>query len=296
MEGQINPKIVGSAIIGFALVAGAYTLSNFGEPRRTLQTADVYSAISTARVSIDVTDNDNNGIEDWRDEFVTTKAISLDTGEVDYTPPDTLTGQMSVGFMEGFIRSRENGPFGSSNEEIIDNTIDVMSRITTQKLYDVPDITIMQGWSDQDIVNYANTLANVIRRHNIPELESELEILHDVVTNENEERLTELRSLAQVYSNYRDDTLKIPVPGFLVKQHLDLINTYEAIYTDIISMTQVLDDPATTLLRIKRYQDDASGLAYALQNMYLAVEPYANLFTEEDPAVLFVIFSPNYQN
>jgi hypothetical protein len=32
-------------------------------------------------------------------------------------------------------------------------------------------------------------------------------------------------------------------------------------------MSKVLDDPTVSLLRLKRYQDDASGLGHALQNI-----------------------------
>lgn len=297
MQGQFNPKIVGATIVGFALVAGAYTVSNFGKSIQSAeQMASVQPAAAPQRVSIAVTDSDNNGIEDWRDAFVTTEPIRLDqTSSSSYTLPDTLTGQMSINFMEGVIRSREYGPFGSSQEEIIQNTISGLGQATDVKLYDTPDISIMDDWDDQDIVNYANTVAATVYRHSIPDLEGELSILHEIVTTKDEARLTELRSLVEVYRGYRDDTLLIPVPAFLAKEHLDLINTYHAIHNDIEAMTKVFDDPAVTLLRLKRYQDDASGLAYALQNMYLALEPHAALFTVDDPAVLFIMYSPNYQ-
>jgi len=295
MKGQINPKILGSTVIGFALIAGAYTVSHFGEPRQTYQPANAQSAISTQRVAIATADSDNNGIEDWRDEFITTKPVVLNQASSTYTPPDTLTGKMSIGFMENIIRAHGYGPFGSSDDEIIQNTIDTLSRETENSLYDTPDVTIMKEWDNDDIVNYANTVAATVYRNSIPDLEGELYILHDIVTNKNESRMVELQSLVEVYRGYRDDTLKIPVPAFLVKEHLDLINTYNAILMDIEAMTLTFEDPAFALLRLKRYEDDATGLAYALQNMFLALEPHASLFTIDDPAVLFVIFSPNYQ-
>lgn len=295
MKGNINPKILGSTVIGFALVAGAYTISHFGEPHRTYQPADIHSAVSTERVAIAVADSNNDGIEDWQDEFITSKAVVLNQASSTYTTPDTLTGQMSVGFMENIIRARGYGPFGSSDDEIIKNTIDVLSSETSNSLYDIPDIIIMDEWDDQDIVNYANTAAATLYRNSVPDLEGELEILHDIVTNNNVSRMAELQTLAEVYRGYKDDTLKIPVPKFLVKEHLDLINTYNAILFDIEGMTLAFDDPAVTLLRLKRYEDDATGLVYALQNMYRALEPYSNHFSVDDPAILFTAFSPDYQ-
>ena len=296
MKGQINTKILGSTIIGFALIVGAYTISHFGEPRRTVQPANLQGSTATDRVTIAVTDSDNNGIEDWRDEFVTTKAIIIDQATSTYTPPDTLTGKMSIGFMENVIRARSYGPFGRSDEEIINSTIDVLAKETTDKLYDLADITIMENWDNQDVVNYGNTVAATLHRNSLPNMASELDILYDIAVNKNEGRVLELKTLVEIYRGYRDDTLKIPVPAIFTKQHLDLINTYQAILADIEAMTSIIDDPAVTLLRLKRYEDDATGLAYALQNMYLALEPYADQFSVDDPAILFVVFSPNYQN
>lgn len=294
MQGQINPKIVGATLIGFALVAGAYTISNFGEPRYEQQAATVGGS-PTERVAIVVSDSDNNGIEDWRDEFVTAKPVLLDQTDVEYIPPDTLTGQASIDFMENLIRARGYGPFGSTDDEVISDTVNRLGSETEISLYDVPDITVLDEWDDADIVNYANTMAATVVRHNTPDLEGELVILYDFLNSKSPDKQAELEALATVYQSYRDESLQVPVPAFLVKEHLDLINTYHAIHEDITAMTIVEEDPAVTLLRLKRYEDDATGLAYAMQNMYLAIEPYAGLFAMDDPAALFSVFSPNYQ-
>lgn len=89
----------------------------------------------------------------------------------------------------------------------------------------------------------------------------------------------------------RDESLLVPVPKLLLKQHLDLINTYEAVYKDIYAMTYSLEDPAVALMRIKRYEDDVLGLGVALQNMYDSLQPYAGLFSVSDPALLFASFN-----
>ncbi|MCA9355129.1 hypothetical protein KC865_01075 [Candidatus Kaiserbacteria bacterium] len=295
MQEQSSKKVVGATIIGFALVALAYTVGNFGERKNAVQPASVRATSPVERVSIEVTDNDNNGIEDWRDQFVTTAPVVLDKASSTYVRPETLTGKMSIDFMENIIRSRGYGEFGRSDEEVISDTVNYLVRETADKLYGKSDITIMEEWDDQDIVNYANTVAATLYRHNIPNMDSELTILNDIVKNKEENRVVELKSLMNAYRNYRDDTLKIPVPKFLAKEHLDLINTYHAVFKDIEAMSIALEDPVVSLLRLKRYEDDATGLGYALKNMYLALEPHAGLFTTEDPAVLFVIFSPDYQ-
>ncbi len=88
----------------------------------------------------------------------------------------------------------------------------------------------------------------------------------------------------------RDGALAIPVPRPLLKEHLDLINTYEAVYQDIEAMTLSLEDPVVALLRIRRYAEDALGLRLALENMYDALSPYANQFSPTDSAQIFSLF------
>lgn len=299
MQGNVNPKIVGAAVIGFALIMGAYLFSGPARPVEDLQVSGQRAAVASApaRVAIDVTDEDGNGIEDWRDEFVTTDPIIRDQlATSTYVPPDTLTGELGINFFEDIVRARGYGPFGATDEEVIGNTVESLTQATAHDLYDTPDITILTEWTDQDIVNYANTLALTIVRNDLPELsEGELIYLNEMLTANDTSRLTELSSLAEAYKRNRDEALQIPVPAFLVKEHLDLINTFHAIHKDIDAMTLSLDDPAFALLRLKRYQDDATGLGYAMQNMFFALDDYAHFFTVEDPAGIFVLFSPDYQ-
>lgn len=299
MNSEPNTRIVGAFIVGFALVAGAYTISSIKTPRTypvAEQQATVGSAV-TQRTAITVLDEDNNGIEDWRDEFVTTEPIFLDnTSAEDYELPTTLTGKLGINFMQDIIRAKQYGDFGRSEQEVIDDTIKALEIETSHELYDVLNIKIMREWTDDDIRNYANLIANAIVSNDVPGVRDELLILQDILNRKDESRFEELETLANVFKNTRDDTLAVPVPAFLVKEHLDLINTYHAVHTDIAAMQYSFEDPTYTLLRLKRYEEDSLGLYYALQNMYRALIPYAHLFESSDPAVLFVTFSQNVQN
>lgn len=298
MNGILSPRIVGACVVGCALVAGAYMLGNFSVSNvTTQQAATVVTPETPSRQAITVTDTDQNGIEDWRDEFVDNEPIVLPQTESTYEPPDTLTGQMGVNFIEGYLQAKTYGPFGSTQEEVIDNTVNVLTEQTAHELYDTPDITILNEWEDQDIITYANTMALAISNNNRAEItESEIFILYDIVTNDNVERIAELEALANTYQQMRDTSLNIPVPAFLVKEHLDLINTYHALHKDIEAMALTINDPAFTLMRMKRYEDDAAGLGFALENMYQALSPYASLVQADDPALLFVMFSPEYKS
>lgn len=124
---------------------------------------------------------------------------------------------------------------------------------------------------------------------------SELDILYEYTRTNDPALLEEIADIATAYRNYREDTLKIPVPALLAKEHLDLINSYHALHGDISALATYEVDPAVALLRLKRYQDDVLGLRLSFENMYRAIEPYASVFQPNDSAMLLVQFSPDLQ-
>ena len=291
MFGQINQKILGSFLVGLALVSGAYTYSSLGISKLS-QPATVIGASAPARTAIAVTDTDENGIEDWRDTFVTTEAF-IDTATTTYELPTTITGQLSIRFLEGMLRAKQYGPLGKNKEAVTEDTVDALNKATEQELYDTRDVIIMSTWTDDDIRNYANAMANAVLTNNVAGVDSEINIMDDALNNGKTERLKELEVIAEIYSNTLADSLVIPVPSLFLKQHLDLINSYRAIQEDIAAMSLAVTDPMVTFMRFKRYQDDALGLRLSFQNMYVALTPYSRLFASSDSAVFFANFNPS---
>lgn len=289
LRGQ-NQKTLGAFVIGLALVAGAYIATNFSIPGMQ-QRSNATESQAPLRTAITVTDNDQNGVEDWRDAFVTTEPLMIDQIDESYTAPETITGKLGITFFEDIVRANNFGPFGKTPEQVISDTVTDLSRETNQVLYGINDVSVLENWIDQDIKNYGNAMAGIITKNDQKNLDNELMILNDIMTRNKTERVGELEIIANVYKNMRDESLLVPVPSSFLKQHLDLINTYEAVHKDINAMALSLEDPAVALLRIKRYEEDVLGLTLALQNMYDALEPHAGLFSANDPAVLFANFN-----
>jgi hypothetical protein len=286
-----NPKVVGAFLVGFALVAGAYVVSDFGEPR-SIAPANVASAeTAPARVFIPVGDQNIDGVEDWREQFVSDPVrTSANVSAADYVPPTTLTGKLGVNLMEGLILSKGAAPISRPQETVVADTVEEISRVATaDPIFDVKDIIMSDDLSDLSIRLYGNTLAEILLSESKPELENELLLLRDYLAGAGGDP-TELKALAAVYKSYRDRTLNTPVPKYFVKEHLDLINVYNAMYLNIDTMTKADEDPMLTLARLKRYEDDVNGMSMAFSNMYKALEPYARVFEMNDAAIIFVNF------
>lgn len=296
MERNFNPRVIGACLVGFALVAGAYVLSNFGVSNFQNQPAAV--VVAQPRVAIEVFDEDNNGIEDWRDQFITTAPIILNQATSTYEPPVTFTGTFGVSFLEQYLSSKTAGPFGSSQEEIIEQAMQTMTEQAVYDLYDLSDITILKDWNEDDLLQYANVMALNISNNNIEGGRGEIDLLVEALNEVSPDRsyMEQINDIAVAYKNMRDTALAIPAPAIASKQHLDLINIYHALYESISSMALTAEDPALALIRLKRYQDDALGLQLALENMYLTLAPYASLFEPNDPALLFSVFSSEFNS
>jgi hypothetical protein len=287
-------------MIGFAIVAGAYVASNFGKPRTSSLTKieSVTADEAPMRVFIPTTDNDTDGTEDWRDQFVVSPAVAIvDPNSVTYEPPKTLTGQLGVSILENLLAIKAAGPLAKPKEQILTQAIDRLDDIATKdKIYDVKDIIISNRTEDEDIRNYGNAIADIIITKSANDLDNELLLLRDYLAEPEKEGATaDLNRLAGVYKDYRDSTIAISVPRQFVKQHLDLINVYNAMYEDINSMTKAWNDPMVPYIRIKRYKEDVEGLGLALNNIYNAIVPYAKVFEMNDSAILLINFSQELQ-
>ncbi len=292
-----NKKVTGAFLIGFALIAGSYVVSNFGKNAEPI-TANIYTATTplAPRIFIPIVDSDQNGVEDWREDFVSETPLIIDesTSTVPYEMPTSLTDQVGIQLFQSILEAKAMGKVGPSQTEIIQKAADQLRKTVKDVIYGPNNVTTIP-LSPTAVRTYGNTMAQIILNNNQPDSENELTILDRAVKSEDPEELKKLNPLALMYKNLRDQSIATPVPEPFLKQHLDLINTYQALYKNLSDMQLVFSDPVVALMRVKRYQDDAIGLSLALQNIYNVVLPYASVFEPNDPAVLFVVFDPNYQ-
>ncbi len=288
-----NPKVLGAFVIGFALVAGSYVATHFGDSTVPPQ-GDIYAvaAKTDTHVYIPVTDKNSDGVEDWQEEFVSDTPLTINNtaSSSKYTPPTTLTDQMGIQLLQSVIEAKGRGNVGPDKNQIITDTAEFMkSTAIKDTLYTAKDITVVSN-TPEAIRTYANTVASILLNNNVNS-EPELNIFRRAMDTHNPGELTKLDPIITAYKNMRDQTMATPVPQGFEKQHLDLINVYQGIYAGVSDMKLGFSDPVVALIRIKRYPDDAKGLGNALTNMYNALSPYAGLLKAGDPALAFSVFA-----
>ncbi len=294
----LDSKIVGAFLVGLAVVAISYNVSSAEKEVANLEN-DPNSLIvveeAPPRTAIAVSDKDGDGVEDWQDQFLTAEPIIINKNQAEYTPPDTVTGQMAINLMQNFLSTKIHG-FGPSQEKIVADTVDNLKKEAEYRMFSIKDINVSKDSSDETIRNYGNAMADAILDNATTEkTRSEIKILNDITTKNEvtEKDIKDIQIIAEVYKGTLEDSLAISVPKEFTKEHLDLINVYNALYHDMEGMTKIVDDPVVALLRIKRYQDDVDGLVIAFQNMYEALDNHPYQFSTDDTATLFANFAPD---
>lgn len=288
-----NPRIVGAVVIGVAIMAGSYVISGFGEPPQQGAVGATTVQIAPVRTPITVHDTDQDGVEDWRDSLAISAPIELSDVPLasDYERPSTISGEFSLTFFEQILKSKMYGSFGSTEDEVIQKSIVEATQKASDVLYDERDIIVIPN-EGESIRAYGNRAANILAEFNVPDTENETIILKKAMDRQDESVLQELEPLSKMYANMRDAYLNTPVPQKLAGPHLNLINSLHALHNDVEGMKTIFNDPLYSLVRIKRYQDDATALTYSLSGMYVKLAETPEIFKPNDTALMFIAFAP----
>jgi hypothetical protein len=266
-------KISIALIVGAILIAGALFLrADTTDIPPTQQEVAVVTQAPERKV-IKTLDKNENGIPDWQEVFVNTDPLNLSTEDSTYEAPDTLTEQFALDFFQDMVRAENYGAFGASPEELVQQTSNSLVAQAQDTLLTEKDIIISNDNSLQALNRYGESVAYIVNSYkdSSDTDKGEVEILEEALRNQDKESLAALDSKTEYYKNVLRDTKKLPVPSLSAQDHIHLINSYQAIANDIEAMRSAFDDPMLTLLRIKRYQDDALGLEQSIINVYTSL-------------------------
>lgn len=274
---RFNPRIVVAFALGLVLVGGSFIMSR---NRDTSDSSSIVSAQKETRGApvrgfIPVSDTDNNGLPDWQNTF------DIATIYIDDTPEETLS---ATGALVVELATRLNvGQAGTAR------TLPDISSLVVQQMvdkdYTSADITVTTDNSFAAKKAYGNAVANIAIKHAPPDgTEGELVILNRALLRNDPQILSGLDPTINSYQKMLNEMLKTPVPSSLVKEHLSLINVYQALLNDIKSFRLTFDDALPAMARFRRYQADAEALYTAIVLLYQKLNAEGIQWTEQDPA------------
>ena len=283
----MNPRILGAFLVGGVILGLAYFFApTTAEKARIDASVSVVAGPAPEREAIKVTDTDEDGIPDWKEELRVVEPILVEVPEVTdtYTPPDTLTGTIGVDMLKGVLESKYKGSLGTNQEDILKSLQGEITEAASDSLYYEKHITIDSNSDNETLRIYGNKIAEIAALYEKPDyIDHELFWTREAVLAKDEEMLKELDPIIASLKAMRDAMLRTPVPEPVVKEHLDLTNTYNALYIDTLAFQDSFIDPMKSVARSRRYIDDAFGLKNALTNLYSKLVSYGVTWGPDEP-------------
>ncbi len=289
----MNNRIIAAVAFGSALILATYTLSGFGKAKTAPDPQkEVVTATAPVREYIPTTDSNNDGIPDWQDVLVNTTPLYMatDTGSSTYQTPTTLTDQLAVSFFEEYLRNKSFGNFGQTPDELVAKANENLKLETSDTLYTISDCLVTQDNSVASVKTYGNSMANILL--GLPKRDdsyNEITILNQALSTNDETELSKLALVVDDYTTVRDGFLNIAAPAAMIKEHLDYINSVNAVLSDIRAMQNTFTDPLLSLMRLRRYNDDAKGLYTATLNWQNKIAELGVTYAANEPAAQVMI-------
>lgn len=287
---RISTRVTGAFIIGIALIALVVTYKSLTSTQVPPGTLAIVAKDAAPRSFIKTSDEDGDGIPDWQETLQRTDPVLITLASTTYKTSDTLTDQFAVDFFQDMVRSKNYGVFGDNPDELVTHVSEQFKDAATDVFYGAKDIVVDQDTSQAAIRNYANAMAAIVLAGTVPvNTPNQAEIMQQAFATNNPAALAQLDVYIDVFDTMIESFLITPVPSTYVKEHLDLINIYLAINNDMKGMRLAFEDPLLAIVRIKRYQEDASSLYVALLNMQKKTVEDNVVFQQNDPAYAFLI-------
>ncbi len=286
-------RIGGALAIGIVIISGAFYVKN---TQGTEANGRIVVAQAPERTYIETTDSNKDGVKDWEEnlrgkvfETIATPptTISTPTDEA-YEPPTTFTGKFSEAFFKDYLQGKIDGVDFNDPSGLVGNAVTAIEQNTASKKHSRLELTIVPSTPDA-IHAYGNRVSEIMKTHSI-ENENEALILKRALDTNEPKVLEALAPIYSVYANTITDTLRMEVPSDFVEVHINLLNAYESIKTDIGAMQTAFTDPLYTLARVKNYEDDAKNLFTAFETIAKKLNSTGTSYTNDETGSFFYLF------
>ncbi|MFZ2072382.1 MAG: thrombospondin type 3 repeat-containing protein [Minisyncoccia bacterium] len=240
-------------------------------------------------------DSDNDGVMDWEEalwgtdpnkeisfngikdsDYIKQKRSDLNLSENSETAQNdgelTETDKFAQQFFASLSVMKQNG-------QIDKNTINNVSTALGQSIvdpnlidkYTEKDMNLSQndGVNEQEI--YYKNAKNIFETYKKEGIGGELEIVGDIVSSgktENEQdSIKKLATIASAYEGFAEKMVELEVPGSLEQYHFKIINSANNTGVSVRSMIKIIDDPIIGLSGLSQYQKYSDDLISSVGNL-----------------------------
>lgn len=268
------------------MIGGAFMLSSERSVAAPDPRVEAVVAPAPDRSFIEVADADGDGIADWKQTFPTLTGTARSASS---TEPETHTRALAVSMLQRLMQSSMSGAFGERTVDIAADTDAYIRSLASDELATEADITLSGDTSVAALRAYGNGIARIVRDNAMEgSVDTELQMLGRALRNNDPDELSDLSRIAASYEGMITDMRDLPVPRTLAKEHLDLLNTYRAMHTNIRAFEGAFTDPVYALARFQRHEDDMRGVWQAIVNLYTTLHEEGVRWTDGDIAEEFI--------
>ena len=227
------------------------------------------------REFIPVTDADQDGLPDWQNSF-NIATVYMDDSEDEVV---TKTGALAVQL------ATLTNTTDRDTSSILSQIGGSLSQDLLDEDYRLADIKVSQDNSQSALRTYGNRVASITFEHSTPAgTESELDILNRALLRNNPSLLEGLDPIVLSYEKMLEAMLATPVPSSLTREHLAIINVYQALLNDTLAFQEVFTDALPAMTRFRRYQADVEALYTSLVMLYQKLHSQGIQWSEADAA------------
>lgn len=203
------------------------------------------------REKIEEKDLNNNGIEDWKEQFSTSTSIQKNQPrENRLDSSENLTESISKDLFAQYIELKKSGGYSSAGvENIAYGITNIITEKTTAKVFTEKDLIINEITDSNTVRIYANSLSKIRNTY------FALNRSDQFVFNgfEDESFMNKILQTSKHYNNMVREISSLSVPRGLIPSHLALLNNYADSEQALKLFSGIETDPARSLQGINTY-------------------------------------------
>lgn len=286
-------RIGGALVLGICIILGALYVGNKSVSGTT---GSVIVSQAPLREAIGIADSDGDGIQDWEESLQgkvfetidTPTSTALTEDNESYAPPTTFTGKFSEAFFKDYLQGKIDGRDFTDPTAFIGTAVEAIEQNTQSKRHTRLELTLIQS-DFESIHEYGNRVSEIMQMHSANTINEAL-ILQNALTANDPKILEGLKPIRIAYTDIIEDTLRMEVPDAFAGRHVDLLNAYELILTDIEAMQVAFADPLFSLARVKSYEKDAQALYDALKAIAVLLDQNNATYANDEAGAFFYLF------
>lgn len=276
---KINPLIIVSTATGLVLIGGALILVKV-HPEQTVILQN--STKTSPRVFIPIDDANKDNIPDWQNTL-NISTIYLDDAS------STSTTMTKTASLAAELATLSIPGANKNNDSTLSSLSARLAADSLDKQYTSADIRATSNNDIESLRRYGNAVAAITFEYAPPKgTENEMVILNRAMSRNDATILQKLQPTITSYEGMVSAMLVTEVPSSLVREHLSLINVYNAVLNDLRSFENVFDDALPAMTRLRRYQADTEALYLAISNLYLKLDQSGIKWNESDTVSSFI--------